>query len=112
MQHLATELLGDRLNNDSCLFFRFPIGLAYTILPVRLKVVWSFVNKNASYESPCGNRLRWGLQETQSELETGCRRFTGEYCPRRSQGGGVGWWQKFNYDAVIRGKNKPQLIPQ
>lgn len=72
-QDLATELLGDRPDNSSFLFSRFPIGLAYTSLPVRLKVIWGFVNKNASYENTHGSGLRWGLEKTEPKMEIACR---------------------------------------
>ena len=100
-QDLASELLGDRLNNSSFLFFRVPTGLAYISLPVRLKVVWSFVNENASYENASGNCLRWGLRETGFEMETECRSFTGKCFPWRNKGGRIGQWKELG-SAVIK----------
>lgn len=63
-------MIGDRLHSSSFLLFRLPTGLLYARLPVRLKVVWTFVNENAAYENACGSCLRWGLQETESEKDT------------------------------------------
>ena len=108
-QDLASESLGDRLKNSSFLFFGFPTGLAYISLPIRLKVVWSFVNENASYENASGNCLRWGLQETGFEMETECRSFTGECFPWRSKGGRIGQWKEFGSAVIKKASANPTV---